>query len=290
MTQSFSGNSPTINRVIMLKNLDEINYPILDVRAVNRFLFYPRGGEPIPPSTEHVKTIIIPVEENIIIGARCHVNSKNAPNILFFHGNGEIISDYDDFAPLFLELGFNFIPVDYRGYGFSMGSPSVTSMMRDCHAVFGYIKDWLLTEQMSGPLLVMGRSLGSASALELAGNYENHIAGLILDSGFAHTRPLLENLGLDQDAIGFREEDGFGNLQKIKGYQKPTLIIHGDNDEIIAVSEGRELYETCPSRVKKLLIIPGAGHNDLLMYGLQDYLASLTWIRGAVQYDCGNFY
>jgi len=198
----------------MIKDINKIQYPILDVRAVNRFLFYPRGGEPIPPSTEHIKTIIIPVDENIIIGARCHVNSKNAPNILFFHGNGEIVSDYDDFAPLFLNLGFNFIPVDYRGYGFSTGSPSVSSMMCDCHAAFSYIKDWFLTEQMSGPLLVMGRSLGSASALELAAHYSDQIAGLILDSGFAHTRPLLENLGLDPNAIGFREEDGFRNLQK----------------------------------------------------------------------------
>jgi len=266
----------------MIKDISEIHYPILDIRAVNRFLFYPRGGEPIPPSTEHIKTIIIPVEENVTIGARCHVISKNAPNILFFHGNGEIISDYDDFAPFFLDLGFNFIPIDYRGYGFSTGSPSVTKMMHDCHVTFNYVMTWLQTEDMNGPLLVMGRSLGSASALELAGNYENHIAGLILDSGFAHTRPLLENLGLDPDAIGFREENGFGNLQIIKGYQNPSLIIHGDNDEIISVTEGRELYDTCPSKVKKLLIIPGAGHNELLMYGLDDYLASLSWMKGVL--------
>ncbi len=260
-----------------------INYPILDVREVNRFLFYPRGGEPIPPSTERIKTIIIPVEENIIIGARCHVNSKDAPNILFFHGNGEIVSDYDDFAPFFLDLGFNFIPVDYRGYGFSTGSPSVTAMMRDCHAVFSYVKDWLLAEQMSGPLLIMGRSLGSAAALELACNYENDVAGLILDSGFAYTRPLLDNLGLDPDAIGFREEDGFLNIRKIERFQGPALIIHGDNDEIIAFTEGKELYEACPSTLKQLLIIPGAGHNELLMYGLDDYLASLRWMKGVLR-------
>lgn len=264
-------------------NLAEIQFPVLDIRAVNRFLFYPRGGEEIPPSTEHIKTILISVEENIIIGARCHLVNKEAPNILFFHGNGEIVSDYDDFSPLFLDLGFNFIPVDYRGYGFSTGSPSVTSMMRDCHVVFKYVTEWLVAEEMKGPLLVMGRSLGSASALELAANYEDQISGLILDSGFAHTAPLLENLGLNLDSICFREEDGFRNLYKISRFHQPTLIIHGDNDDIIAVTEGRELHETCPSQVKQLLIIPGAGHNDLLMYGLDDYLASMAWIKGALR-------
>jgi len=267
----------------MLKNLSEINYPILDVRAVNRFLFYPRGGESMPSSTDRVKTLLIPVEENVRIGGKCHLNSKNAPNILFFHGNGEIVSDYDDFAPFFLDLGFNFIPVDYRGYGFSTGSPSVTNMMHDCHVVFNYVTEWLLTEELHGPLLVMGRSLGSACALELAAHYEDQIAGLILDSGFAYTGPLLDNLGLDPDVIGFKEENGFLNIGKMQRFHRPALIIHGDNDEIIAVSEGRELYETCPSRVKKLIIIPGAGHNELLMYGLDDYLASLRWMKGVLR-------
>lgn len=267
----------------MQKNLNEISYPSLDTRAVNRFLFYPRGGEPIPPSTAYIKTILIPVEENMVVGARCHLKSKEAPNIIFFHGNGEIVSDYDDFAPLFLDQGFNFIPVDYRGYGFSTGSPSVTNMMRDCHVVFKYVTEWLMAEEMRGPVLVMGRSLGSASALELVSNYEDQLEGLILDSSFAYTRPLLENLGLDPDTIGFREEEGFLNFQKIKRYQHPTLIIHGDNDEIIAFTEGKELYETCPSGVKQLLIIPGAGHNDLLLYGLDDYLASLAWIKGVLR-------
>lgn len=266
----------------MPKNLEEIKYPILDIRAVNRFLFYPRGGEPVPPSTERIKTILIPVEETVAIGARCHIIRKEAPNILYFHGNGEIVSDYDDFAPLFLDLGFNFIPVDYRGYGFSGGSSSVTTMMRDCHVIFSYIQDWLRNKEMGGSFLIMGRSLGSASALEIASNYENVVDGLILDSGFAYTGPLLENLGLNPESIGFREEDGFRNLQKIERYHQPTLIIHGENDEIIDVADGRKLLESCPSDTKKLLVIPRAGHNDLFAYGLDAYLESMAWIKDTI--------
>jgi pimeloyl-ACP methyl ester carboxylesterase len=268
----------------MSKNLDEINYPILNTRAVNRYLFYPRGGEPVPPSTERIKTLLIPVEENVEIGARCHFIHKEAPNILYFHGNGEIVSDYDDFAPLFLDLGFNFIPVDYRGYGFSSGSPSVTSMMRDCHVVLNYVQDWLLTREMRGPLLIMGRSLGSASVLELACHYEDVIGGMILDSGFAYTGPLLENLGLNSESIGFQEDDGFRNLQKIGRFHQPTLIIHGENDEIINVTEAKKLYESCPcpSEKKRLLVISRAGHNDLFSYGLDAYLEFMSWIKGAL--------
>jgi pimeloyl-ACP methyl ester carboxylesterase len=266
----------------MPENYEEINYHTLNTRAVNRYLFYPRGGESVPASTDQIKTILIPIEENVVIGARCHVIHKEAPNILFFHGNGEIVSDYDDFAPLFLDLGFNFIPVDYRGYGFSSGSPSVISMMGDCHIVFNYVRDWLRDRGIHGSLLVMGRSLGSASALEIASNYEDAIGGMILDSGFAYTGSLLENLGLNSESIGFQEEDGFRNLQKIKIFHQPTLIIHGENDEIIDVTDGRKLFDSCPSNTKRLLVIPRAGHNDLFAYGLDAYLESLTWMRGVL--------
>lgn len=269
----------------MPKNLNERTYPVLDIRAVNRFLFYPRGGEPVPPSTGRQKTLLIPVEKNVRIGGKCHLFSEDAPNILFFHGNGEIVSDYDDFAPLFLEAGFNFLPVDYRGYGFSTGSPSVTAMMRDSHVIFNFVGTWLQTDNMKGPLLVMGRSLGSAPALELAAHHPEQIAGLILDSGFAHTGPLLENLGLDPEALGFREEDGFGNLGKIRTFPNPTLIIHGGNDEIIGVDEGMALYEASPSGKKHLVVIPQAGHNDLFMVDPNAYRKGLLRLKEALNRD-----
>lgn len=264
----------------MIIDVSKINYPVLDTRAVNRFLFYPRGGEALPPSTDCVKTLLIPVADSVVIGGKCHLMHRNAPNILYFHGNGEIVSDYDDFATLFLDRGFNFIPIDYRGYGFSTGSPSVTSMMRDCHVVFNHVVSWLKEAEMGGPLLIMGRSLGSASALEIVFCYEDILGGLIVDSGFAYTGSLLENLGLNPEAIGFQEEDGFQNLDKVRRFRKPTLIIHGENDEIIDVADGRKLYSSSPSDKKKLLIIPRAGHNDLFIKGMDAYLDSLTWIKG----------
>jgi len=264
------------------KTLPESNYPALDIRAVNRYLFYPRGGEPVPPSSGQVKTIMVPVEEGVIVGGKCHIVDRCAPNILFFHGNGEIVSDYDDFAPFFLDIGFNFIPVDYRGYGFSTGFPSVTSMMRDGHVIFNHVADWLVQEGMPGPLVVMGRSLGSASALEIAGHYEEQLGGLIIDSGFAYTGPLLENLGLDTVAIGFVEENGLQNLSKISRFHKPTLVVHGENDEIIDVTEARKLYETCPAAEKKLLVIHSAGHNDLFIIGQDLYRESLAWLKNVL--------
>ena len=103
----------------------------------------------------------------------------------------------------------------------------------------------------TGPLMVMGRSLGSASALELAAAYPEQVAALIVESGFAYAGPLLQLLGVNLAAIGFREMAGFRNVDKIRAYPGPTLIIHAEHDHIIPMSDGQALYDAvAPPRTR----------------------------------------
>jgi pimeloyl-ACP methyl ester carboxylesterase len=198
------------------------------------------------------------------VHARFHLAGKEHPNILFFHGNGEIVSDYDAIGPFYTKFGMNFLVADYRGYGRSTGTPTVSTMLHDSHRVFEAVKNWLGTAEHTGPLLVMGRSLGSAVALELAANHMAEIAGLIIESGFATTLPLLMKLGVDVSGLGITEEDGFRNVRKISSVNKPTLLIHGQYDEIIPVNSAAILQAQSPARIKELQIVPGASHNTVI--------------------------
>jgi len=244
----------------------------LDRPAILMNLFHPRPEyEPIDKPSAAID-VMIPVENSIVVAGRFHMTDISSPNILFFHGNGEIISDYDDLGPLFNKMGINFLPVDYRGYGKSTGSPTITSMIRDSHTIFEFTEKWLNANGYKRGLIVMGRSLGSASALELANHYMERIDGLIVESGFAHTGPLLRLLGVDTTAIGFTEEHGLRNLDKIRTWPKPTLIIHAEFDQIISFSEGKALFDACPSPDKTFLKIPNADHNDIFMKGIKPYM------------------
>jgi fermentation-respiration switch protein FrsA (DUF1100 family) len=176
---------------------------------------------------------------------------------------------------LYNRLGINFLPVDYRGYGRSSGSPSVSALMSDCHRVFEFVSAWLQEGGFMGPRIVMGRSLGSAPALELAAVRKTDVDGLIVESGFAHAGPLLQLLGINLMAIDFREQEGFGNLDKIGVYDKPCLVIHAEYDHIIPFADGQALYDRCPSAAKHFLKIPGANHNDIFARGLEAYLAAI---------------
>jgi hypothetical protein len=259
-------------------DISKIDYSSLDSPIVSASLFYPRPEWGVPSDDEAAESIRIPVEKDVVVGARLHMAAAEAATILFFHGNGEIVADYDDLGIVYTDMGINFLPVDYRGYGRSTGRPTVTAIMRDCHTVFAYVKGHLKRKGYNGPLIVMGRSLGSAPALELAFHYRDEIDGLILDSGFAYAGPLLGLFGIDMHALGIGEEQGFRNLDKIRGFDKPTLVIHAEFDHIISFSEGQLLFEASPSGHKKFLKIPGADHNDIFSHGMSVYLESVNWL------------
>jgi pimeloyl-ACP methyl ester carboxylesterase len=134
----------------------------------------------------------------------------------------------------------------------------------------------------------MGRSLGSAAAIELAASYPDDIAGLIIESGFATTLPLLIKLGVDFATMGITEDDGFRNVRKISTFTKPTLIIHGQFDEIIPVNAAAILQAESPARLKELQVVPGASHNTIIaqageMYFsvIKQFINKISGIRAA---------
>ncbi len=252
-----------------------VEYSVLDKPEILMLLFHPRQEGGFMPHHSSGLDVSIPVGTDVSIGACFHMAGQNDPNILFFHGNGEIVADYEELGPVYNKLNINFLPVDYRGYGRSDGEPTVTAMMQDCHSIFLFVKEWLKQQGYTGPLVVMGRSLGSASALELASTRGADIDALIIESGFALASPLLNLLGIETRRLGFKEENGFRNIDKIKRFKEPTLIIHAEFDHIIPYSDGQSLFDASVAKDKKLLQIPGANHNDIFTRGLSAYLTAI---------------
>ncbi|HOG39347.1 MAG TPA: alpha/beta hydrolase [Syntrophorhabdaceae bacterium] len=238
-------------------------------------LFFPRREFCKDSETPKAINYMIKVEDNISIGCRFYPSGSYAPNILYFHGNGETAPDYDYVAPVYSERGINLFVADYRGYGMSDGSPTCSNTIEDAHPVFHGFSAFLHERGYTGKLFVMGRSLGSAPAIEVAYRYQNQLKGLIVESGFASAQNQFMRLAASSLLNEIENPIGFGNDLKIKQVTIPTLIIHGEWDEIIPVSEGRTLYELSASSKKESLFIPQAGHNDLMMRGLESYMDAI---------------
>jgi Hydrolases of the alpha/beta superfamily len=261
--------------------MSEKTYDVLDRPEVLNVLFYPRRDVSVPRASPTTFTVRVAVAPNLTVGGRIYYAGAGCPVILYFHGNGEIAADYDTIAPFYTRLGLTLFVADYRGYGTSDGAPTATGLLRDAWTCFDQVRGVMGEQGLdAGDVYVMGRSLGSAAALEVASRCSTGLAGLIIESGFAYTFPLIERIGFLQVPDAFEHKDGFGNLDKIAKTGLPTLIIHGERDWIIPVGDGEALYDTSPSARKTFVRIPGGGHNDLMLVGRKQYFEAVAAFCG----------
>ncbi len=250
----------------------KIDYSQIDQPFFLQFIFYPR--EDFTPCPENAFDLMIMVEDKISVSSRFYIGHLQWPWILFFHGNGEVVSDYDGIAPLYHKIGLNLVVADYRGYGSSNGVPTLTHLAQDCHLIFKGVKEEISRRNLRGDLLVMGRSLGSISAIELAYHHQDSIKGLIIESGFPSVVRLIYHFGIPAFGIDLKRIDQ-SCMEMIQGISLPSLIIHGEEDQLVPLENAEELYHHLGTNEKELLIIPGATHNDIMVVGFNIYFETM---------------
>ncbi len=197
-------------------------------------------------------------------GARLHAwfvrATTDTPigHILYAHGNGGNIGDRSPILALLSAAGFDVLTFDYRGYGRSTGSPGEHGLYRDARAA----RAALLAYPHLDPerVLYLGKSLGGAVAVELATEFPP--AAMILMSTFTTLREAARSIYpfLPKSLI----PNAFPSLQRIRDIHVPTLVMHGDADELLPIRMGRALYEAAPGP-KQWRAYPGGHHNDLVL-------------------------
>jgi len=174
------------------------------------------------------------------------------PLIIYAHGNGELV-DYwlRQFAELQNE-GISVLLVEYPGYGRSTGVPSETSIQQALAA--GY--DWAVSQPQVDPKRVVGygRSLGGGAVCTLA--RVRALAALVLESTFTSVKDVAAEIFRVPRIL---VEDSFDNLAFLTSYRLPVLILHGESDGSIPVSQARRLAATAPDATLQIL---QCGHND----------------------------
>jgi len=258
--------------------MHRIDYSALDRPEILAFVFYPRNDfTGTPPGAHDYR---ISVDEDVSISCRLHVFEADSPSVLYFHGNGEVVSDYDDIAPMYAGTGLNLFVADYRGYGASQGRPTLSNTIADAGVVFEAFAGILQREGYCTDIFVMGRSLGSLSAVEVAYRHQDRVKGLIIESGFAAFSSLLSHLGIPPGVVGVDDPEA-PNLAGVRAIEVPTLVIHGEHDQLIPVSEGEALFRGSAAADKKLLIITGADHNDIMWTGREEYFRAIREFTSA---------
>jgi alpha-beta hydrolase superfamily lysophospholipase len=249
-----------------------IDYSPLDQPFLRQFIFYPRKD--FTPCPGNAFDLFIWVADGVSISCRFYMGQHEWPWVLFFHGNGEVVSDYDEISPFYHQRKMNLVVADYRGYGASSGTPTLTDLVQDAHVIFKEVREELSRRNLRKDLWVMGRSLGSISGLELAYHYQKEMPGLIIESGFPSVVRIMFHLGIPALVTGLEEIDQ-ECLERIKKTFLPTLIMHGERDSLVPVENAKEIYQQLGAEEKELLIIPSATHNDIMLTGFKDYFKAI---------------
>ncbi len=209
------------------------------------------------------ESIFLNTEDNVKIHCYwCPAKDIDAPILLSFHGNAENANMGIDIARRINEKNVSVILADYRGYGKSEGTPSETGTYKDAKAYY----DFALTKTDVDKIVVHGRSLGSAVAVNLA--VKRKIAGLILESALTTAEEVFHT---PEHIMGVK----YRSIDIIDEVKAPVLIIHGEKDVIVPFWMGEKLYANVKTE-KEIFAVESAGHNDLYFITGETYIKKVS--------------
>ena len=173
------------------------------------------------------------------------------PLLVFAHGNGEVIDLWPEALLPYRNAGVSVLLPEYRGYGRSEGSPSEQAIDADFTALLDLVT---ARPDVDGERVAYhGRSLGGGAVCALA--RQRPPRALILESTFTSVRDRAADLFIP----GFLVRDPFDNLEVVGSLDVPVLVMHGERDGIVPLTDGEALAAAAPQgRFTSF----SCGHND----------------------------
>ncbi|MDD3013210.1 MAG: alpha/beta fold hydrolase [Candidatus Gastranaerophilales bacterium] len=184
-------------------------------------------------------------------------SDKDKPTIIYCHGQGENISQWQSVTQSLTDNGYGVFMLEYRGHGRSEGSPSESGLYTDLESAIKYLKEYEHIPQNN--IVLWGRSLGGAVVADVASR--DKFKGVILESTFTNIRQAgihLCSTKVSEGRFKFWSKlsttfvrfmpmtQKFDTENKVSKISSPLLIGHSINDETIPVSMGRKLAALNP--------------------------------------------
>jgi fermentation-respiration switch protein FrsA (DUF1100 family) len=200
-----------------------------------------------------VEDVRLASTDGVILQAWYSPARPGKATILYFHGNGGEIADRPERFAAYQAQGFGVFFLSYRGYGASTGSPTERGLVDDARAAY----DWLRAKGIaSDEIMLVGESLGSGVAVQLAA--ERQVKAMALEAPFASAANVAAKVywWLPVRLLMKDKFDSFAFIDRVKA---PLLVIHGDLDGIVPLSEGKALFARA-NEPKEMVVVRGGSH------------------------------
>ena len=197
-------------------------------------------------------------------------NGGNAQTVVIaFHGNADLAVWLVPWAQeLSRRAGVTVLVPEYRGYGGVAGQPSYLGAAADALGALEYARTL-----KPARVVLFGHSLGTAIAVELA-NAMGHTppAALVLQSPFTSARDMASRMLMPVVPWVWARSARFhyDTRASVRELDVPGWVAHGRIDITIPSRMGRDVFENA-RRKGELLLVAGAGHNDVAELGGEPY-------------------
>jgi pimeloyl-ACP methyl ester carboxylesterase len=189
-----------------------------------------------------------------LLGWRAPRSTPAPLRVLIFHGNAGNALDRSPYLALFDRARFDVVLFEYPGYGARPGSLGQEHFMPAAQEAFGLLRQ-------EGPVLLLGESLGSGVAAQVAGAQPAAVSGLLLLTPFVR-----------MGEVGARHypwlpvklllRDRWDSGTALGAFRGPAAILIAGRDEVIGPDQGRRLAAACAGPVR-LWQQAEATHNTL---------------------------
>lgn len=202
-------------------------------------------------------------------GWRCRGAGDRRGTLVYLHGIADNRESAVGIIERFNRRGFDVIAYDSRAHGESDGMACTYGFYekQDLHRVVDTIG--------SGPVVLMGTSLGAAVALQEAAE-DVRVRAVVAAETFSDLRtvaieraPFFFTAGTIRRAFQLAESEGRFTIESVspeasaRRIEAPVLIIHGSIDRDTPPDHSRRVFDALRGP-KQLILVPDAGHNQSL--------------------------
>lgn len=248
---------------------------LLAFLAQRRLMYFPSRGAEAAALQRAACLGLVPWRNpsGQLLGWRRSPSYGDRPRVLLLHGNAGDALDRSEYLPVLEAAGYEGVLLEYPGYGPRAGHPSEASLVAEARSALRQLR-----LEAPVPVLLLGESLGSGVAVQLAVADPGFVAGLLLSVPFARMSEVAaQHYGFLP--MGLLLRDRWDSLGAVQAYPGPVAVLVAGRDEVVGATQGRRLAAGCPGPVR-LWELPQAGHNEVpLIPGRPPWTEMLAFVR-----------
>lgn len=212
--------------------------------------------------------------------------------VIAIHGYDGRADYMTGYGRKFLEMGYNVLMPDLRGFGLSEGKEIGMGQLEK-YDIMRWINK-LVDEYFADKIVLFGISMGAATVMLTAGeSLPENVKCVIEDAGYSSVREEFEHnirrivhippyptLWIIDLITRFRHKWSVLRdadcINAVKKGSLPILFIHGSCDDFVPFEMHDKLYEASGSEIKDKLVVYGARHIESVAVDPELYWGKIT--------------